>query len=185
MNRGILFAAVLALIASTSVSCRRATDPRHIATVDSLITAMDAARLTLNELDTQRYATADSILQLRRALFLQRFNDTLDKPEAALLGDQFVQLREATRRATDHRNVMQAVTTGSDRLKRLKQDLSSSALRDEEIAKALLNETKAVEAIEHSAMQVITNHQANQRALDQQLHVDSLLADTLPKRRIR
>lgn len=185
MKRGILFAALVALIGSASVSCRRATDPQRIATVDSLINAMEAARLTLNELDTQRYAAADSLLQLRRALFLKRFNDTLDKPSAALLGGQFVQLREATRRATDHRHVNEAVTTGSARLKRLKQDLAASALKEEEVTKALLNETNAAEAIENSVMQVITNYQANQRVLEQQVQVDSLLVDTLPKRPMR
>ncbi|MBL7952539.1 MAG: hypothetical protein JNM62_12565 [Flavobacteriales bacterium] len=183
MKRGILFAALVALIGSASVSCRRATDPQRIAAVDSLITAMEAARLTLNELDTQRYATADSILKLRRVLFLRRFNDTLDKPSAALLGDQFVQLREATRRATDHRHVMDAVTSGSARLKQLKQDLSASALLEEEVGKAILNETNAAEAIENSVMHVITNYQANQRVLDLQARVDSLLDDTLPSRR--
>lgn len=185
MKRGILFATVLALIGSTTVSCRRTSDPEQIAAVDSLINAMEAARLTLNELDTQRYATADSILQVRRAMFLKRFNDTLDKPSAALLGGQFVQLREATRRATDHRNVMHAVTNGSKRLKQLKQDLSAAALPQEEVPKALLNETNAAEAIENSVMQVITNYQANRRVLEQQVKVDSLLADTLTERRSR
>lgn len=185
MKRGILFAALVALIGSASVSCRRATDPQQIAAVDSLIHVMEAARLTLNELDTQHYAAADSLLQLRRKLFLKRFNDTLDKPSAALLGDQFVQLREATRRASDHRNVHEAVTTGSARLKRLKQDLSASALQEEEVARAILNETNAAEAIENSVLQVITNYQVNQRVLVQQARVDSLLADTVQKRPIR
>lgn len=185
MKRGILFAAVVALIGSTTVSCRRAAEPQQIAAVDSLINAMEAARLTLNELDTQRYAAADSILRSRRALFLKRFTDTLDKPSATLLGDQFVQLREATRRAADHRNVMQGVLNGSVRLKQLRQDLAVAALPPEEVPQVLFNETNAAEAIENSVMQVITNHQANQRVLEQQMKVDSLLADTLPKRSIR
>ena len=183
--RSILFAAVIALIACTTVSCRRAADPRQIAAVDSLITALDAVRLTLNELDTQHYAAADSILQANRVLFLQRFADTLDRTNASTLGDQFVQLREASRRATDHRNVSEAAAKGTVRLKQLKQDLSTAALAEEEGARALANEATAVATIENSVLEVITNYRSTQRALERQLQVDSLLVDTLLKRRTR
>lgn len=186
MKRGILFAAVFALgVGTTVVSCRRAADPRQIAEVDSLITAMDAARLTLNELDLERYAAADSILRSTRTLFLKRFADTLDRTSAATLGDQFVQLREASRRADDHRQVQDAATNGVLRLKKLKQDLAAGALPEEDIARALLNEANVAEAIEHGVMQVITNYQSNQRILDRQHLVDSLLLDTLPNRPLR
>lgn len=185
MERGILFAALVALIGSASVSCRRVTDPAQSVAVDSLITTLEAARLTLNELDTQRYAAADSLLQWHRALFLKRFSDTLDKADAALLGDQFVQLRQATRRANDHRNVARAVDHGTARLKLLKQDLAAAAWPQEEVTRALLDETNATVGIEASVMQVMEAYQTNSRALERQPQVDSLLTDTLPKRRTR
>lgn len=185
MKRGILFAALVALIGSASVSCRRATDPQRIAAVDSLIHAMEAARLTLNELDTTHYATADSLLQADRAVYLRRFADTLDRAHAAALGGQFVQLREATRRATDHRNVMQAIDKGTARLKQLRTDLAHAALTEEQCAQAIRTEASAVEAIEQSALQVIIAYQANQGVLDRRSVIDSLLADTFPKRRTR
>ncbi len=185
MNRGILFAALAALIGSASASCRRATDPQRIATVDSLIHAMEAARLTLNELDTAHYATADSLLQAGRALFLRRFADTLGRDHAAALGEQFIQLREAPRRAADHRNVLRAIDNGAVRLKQLRVDLTNSAFTEEQVAQALRTEIGAAEAIEHHTMQVITAYQANQGALERQPAIDSLLADTLPERRMR
>ena len=186
MNRGILFAALVALALGTvATSCRRATDPRQLATVDSLITTMEAARLTLNELDTQRYATADSILQGTRALFLHRFHDTLDKTTATALGNQFIALRETDRRATDHRQVVKAVHDAANRLGRLRNDVNSGALSAEDVAKAIANEAAATEGIEHALMQVITNHQATQRVLEQQATADSLLADTLNPHRTR
>lgn len=186
MNRGTLFAALLTLIGSaTLVSCRRVADPRQLAAVDSLMHVMEAARLTLNELDTQRYAAADSILHLRRTLFLDRFNDTLTKPAAALLGDQFVQLREAARRSQDHRHVDQAVAESTTRLMRLKQDLNAAALGEEEIVQALKRERDTAAALEKSVLLVVTNHQLNERVLEQQAAVDSVLADPMPKRRIR
>ena len=184
MKRGILFAGVVALVGSTTVSsCRRAADPQQLSAVDSLINALEAARLTLNELDTQRYAKADSILQATRALFLQRFNDTLAKDMAATLGDQFVQLREANRRGADQRNVHRSVVDAGLRLKQLRNDISVSALQVQDIVTALATERLAAEAIEAGVLQVITNYQTTQRVLDRQPLVDSLLIDTLPERR--
>lgn len=185
MKRGILFAGVVALVGSTTVSsCRRAADPQQLATVDSLINALEAARLTLNELDTQRYAKADSILQATRALFLQRFNDTLAKDLATTLGDQFVQLREADRRGTDHRNVYRSVVDAGLRLKKLRHDVSVAALEPKDVTAALTNERLAAEVIEGGVLQVISNYQSTQRVLERQPLVDSLLIDTLPERRI-
>jgi hypothetical protein len=184
MKRGILFAGMVALVASTTVtSCRRAADPQQLATVDSLINALEAARLTLNELDTQRYAKADSILQATRARFLQRFNDTLAKDAATTLGDQFVQLREANRRGADHRNVHRSVVGAGIRLKKLRNDVSVSALNEQDVVAALATERLAAEAIEGAVLQVIANYQATQRVLDRQPLVDSLLIDTLSERR--
>lgn len=178
--RGMLLAGLLAMIGNALlVSCRRAADPRQLATVDSLITTMEAARLTLHELDTQHYATADSILQGTRARFLQRFSDTLDKNTATVLGNQFIALRETGQRATDHRMVVQAVHEAGARLARLRHDVSSGALSAEDAATAIASETAASETVEQGVLQVITNHQATQRALEQQAMVDSLLADTL------
>jgi len=186
MNRGILFAALAALAISTSVtSCRRAADPYQLAVVDSLTNALEAVRLTLNELDTQRYATADSIFRSNYPLFLQRFKDTLDKPTATALGDQFVQLRETAHRAADHRMMLGAVNHTSTRLKELEQDLIHAALPEEEVSQALLDERHIVEGIENGVLQLIANYQANQRVLEQQAHVDSLLAVTLPEHRIK
>lgn len=184
MKRGILFAGLVALVGSTTwSSCRRAADPQQLATVDSLINAMEAARLTLNELDTQRYALADSMLQATRARFLERFVDTLTKNAAATLGDQFVQLRESDRRRTDHRNVHRSVVEAGARLKKLRHDVSVAALTEPDIASAIATERLAAEAIEAGVLQVITNYQTTQRVLDRQPLVDSLLHDTLPERR--
>lgn len=185
MKRGILFAALIALIGSASVSCRRATDPQRIAAVDSLIHALEAVRLTLNELDTTHYATADSLLQADRSVYLRRFADTLDRAHAAALGGQFVQLREATRRATDHRNVMQAIDKGAVRLKQLRTDLVNAALTEAQCAEAIRREAIAVETIEYSTLQVINAYQTNQEVLQQRPIIDSLLTDTLPERRKR
>ena len=176
MKRGILFAATTALVLGiTASSCRRPADPRQVATVDSLLTAMKAADLTLNELDTTHYATADSLLQGTRAKFLDRFNDTLDRTTAARLGAQFVQLREAARRATDHQRTRSIIADGTERLGRLRNDLLAGALTDEEALKALRDESAFAAALEQRVMQVITTHQATERALDDQPLVDSLL----------
>lgn len=183
MKRGILFAGVVALVGSTTVSsCRRAADPQQLATVDSLINALEAARLTLNELDNQRYAKADSILQATRGRFLQLFNDTLTMDMAATLGDQFVQLREANRRGADHRNVYRSVVNAGLRLKQLRNDISVSALKVQDIEAALATERLAAEAIEAGVLQVITNYQTTQRVLDRQPLVDGLLIDTIIER---
>lgn len=185
-GRGMVFVAVALLISSTPLSsCRRTTDPRQLAAVDDLITSMEAARLTLNELDTLHYSTADSILRATRSQFLLRFSDTLGKATATTLGNQFIALREAGLRATDHRNVVSAVRDEALRLTQLRNDMNAGALNREETAKAIVNETAASAVIEHRVIQVITNHQATQRVLELQTTVDSLLADTIDHRRTR
>lgn len=186
MKHGILFAALAALAFSVTVtSCRRATDPQQITTVDSLINDLEAMRLTLNELDTQRYALSDSVFQATRTRFMDRFKDTLDKPTAAALGNQFVQLRETGRRSADHRNILQVIGHTSERLKQLEHDLTNASLPEEDARVALLQEAAIVEGIRNGLLQVITNYQDNQRVLEQQAMIDSLLADTSQESTIR
>ena len=95
---------------------------------------------------------------------------------AAVLGEQFVQLREAHRRAMDHALVRNAVDEGHARLARLRNDLVGGILPDDQVRQALLSETTAAQVVENSVLQVMEHHRINQRTLERQPLVDSLLA---------
>ena len=59
MDRGILFIALLALIwGGLANACRRSADGTNLEKVDSLLTQVDAAIFTLNELDPDRFDRA-------------------------------------------------------------------------------------------------------------------------------
>ena len=186
MNRGILFAALAALVGSgLAQACRRAADPHQLATVDSLTNAVEAVFLTLNELDVHHYATADSILKAAKPLFMQRFADTLDRPTAALLGDQFIHLREARRMADDHLRIRTAAENTVLRLHQLHADMAQGALDREQGRAALYTEQRTITAMDPLVHQVITNYRATQRVLERQPSVDSILADTGTTHRTR
>ncbi len=183
MNRGILFTALTALVGSTLVqACRRSATPEQINAVDSLKNALEAASFILNELDTKHYATADSILGSTQHLFLQRFADTLDRPTAKALGEQFVRLRAASGMAIVQRNTQAAVDAAVVRSNALRDDLTLGAINPEAAHKALLIEQRAARGLDTLVHQVITNYRTTQRALELQATMDSLLVDTIMNR---
>jgi hypothetical protein len=186
MNRGILFAILAALVIGlTTSACRRATDPRQLAMVDSLIADMEAAHLTLNELDVQHYRKADSILGASRPLFLRRFSDTLDRATAMVLGRQFVHLRHAGQWAEEHERTRSLVEGTLLRLQRLRNDLDRQALKADDATDAVALERKATVALDTLVHRTLANYRTTQRVLVQQAHVDSLLAGnvTIPNER--
>jgi hypothetical protein len=174
MNRGILFAALIAF-GFCAAGCRHNADPTQLSTVDSLRTGIEAVVLTLTELDVTQYATADSIMKDRRHLFLECFADTLDRPTAVLLGDQFKQLREASRMASDHIHVRDDAEATLLRLTALRSDIVSGAMDAKESAHAIAQEQSMVQGMDRKVEQVISNYQGMQRVLDRQPEVDSLL----------
>ncbi|MCB0771051.1 MAG: hypothetical protein KDC00_11685 [Flavobacteriales bacterium] len=174
MNRGILFAAFIAF-GFHGTGCRQSPDPIQLSTVDSLRTGIGSVILTLTELDVTHYATADSILKDRRHLFLERFTDTLDRPTAALLGDQFKQLREASRMANDHIQVREEAEATLVRLIALRTDMSSGAMDTRTSANAIARERGTVQGMRRRVGQVISNYKAMQGVLERQPAVDSLL----------
>ena len=178
MNRGILFAALTAFVGSaTAISCRRPADPKQLSTVDSLRTQIEAGAMTLQELDVKNYTMADSILQATRPLFLERFADTLDRSTATLLGDQFVQLREAERMGNDHLGVWTEAEVMVSRLQALRTDLISGAVNIAEGTTAIQREQSKAKDLMPMVDQVIANYQAMQRVLERQAQVDSLLME--------
>ena len=178
MNRGILFVALAAFVGSTLVqACRRSALPEQLATLDSLTTALEAATLTLNELDVRHYATADSIWGTTRHLFLERFADTLDRTNAATLGEQFLRLRAASRMAIEHRKAQAAIDAAVIRVNALRGDLAQGAIDREAGHVAFLNEQHSVASLDTLVQHVIVNYRSTQRALEFQATMDRLLVD--------
>ncbi len=175
MNRGILFALTTALVVS-SLACRHPADPAQIATVDSLTNAMEAANMTLNELNLDHYQKATTLLDADRALYRDRFQDTLDKATALTLAGHFNRLREATHMSDDHASVQEATGTSAKRLRALHTDLEAGSLDPDAAARAILIELRIAKNMDSLVQQVIMNYRSTQLALTLQPKVDSLLA---------
>jgi hypothetical protein len=176
MNRGILFAVLSALaLCAVAPACHRSPDPAQLRTVDSLITSIDAALLTLNELDPVRYAHSDSLHAQREALFNVRFTDTLDRTVADALATPFLVLRSAARMGEDHRRVVTDLEAARIRLAALQTDLSSGAMEPETSAAALVEERNLAVQLDSNVHWILDNYRSLQRVWDDLPRIDSLL----------
>lgn len=177
MNRGILFAAIVALgVNGFFQGCRTPADTAQLRAVDSLITSVDAAILTLNELDRARYQRTDSMFQVQRLLFETRFQDTLDRATADALGNQFIVLRGSAEMGHAHESVLNDLSASSERLRALQLDLKNGAMEPDAARTVIANEYKTWTSLETSVLGVIENYRVVQRAWENVAHIDSLLA---------
>jgi hypothetical protein len=161
------------------MSCSEAVpSAAQLNTVDSLVTATDAAVLTLNELDQGRYDRMDTLFQQHQARFLERFKDTLDPNSAHVLGDQFLQLRSARQLGEDHVRVMSDIAAASERLRALRTDLANGAIDTVAAAAIITNEERRHTALLDAVRAVIANYRSVQLAWDRRVEVDSLLMMT-------
>lgn len=175
MKRGILFALITPLMVVHS-GCSRDVDPTLVQSVDSLITKMEAANLTLNELDVEQYHEANVLFERSKVDFIQRFGDTLDRPTSNTLATQYNLLNTAAAMAEDHIAVHNAVSQSVDRLNALRSDLTNGVLQTEKAAEAVGNENFVSTELLNMVHTVLDNYQATQRAIAQQPQVDTLLA---------
>ncbi|MEO8589062.1 MAG: hypothetical protein ABI432_06825 [Flavobacteriales bacterium] len=176
MNRGILLASITALAMNGLFQgCRTPADPAQLRTVDSLITTVDAAMLTLNELDRTRYQRTDSMFQVQRPLFEARFKDTLDRAAADVLGNQFLALRTAADMGRDHERVLNDLGTTAERLRALRLDLQNGAMEPPKGRIAMNRERTAWSLLETSVLGVIDNYRIVQRTWENVAQVDTLL----------
>jgi hypothetical protein len=179
MNRGILFATAAALtLGSLGFGCKPAAGPSHLKSVDSLLTTVEAALLTLNELDRERYTRATAVYRSEAARFQERFKDTLDRPTAELLGNHFRLLRAAESMGEEHDQVLAELIVSKDRLKALRRDMESGAMNAQDADKALAAERDASAYTAVHVDAVIANYRTIQRAWEDRDAVDSLLAVT-------
>ncbi len=176
MDRGILFVAVIALAwGGLANACRRSADATHLQTVDSLITTMDAAIRTLNELDQQRFQQAADAYREREPLFRDRFLDTLDRNSAELLGDQFLSLSAATEMGRDHQRTLEELHGAAGRLRALRLDVMNVAMDMEEEQLAINTEEQVCELLQANVQLVIGNYRTMQQTWDLLPRTDSLL----------
>lgn len=182
MDRGILFVALIALaISALAHACRRSADEKHLQTVDSLMTNVEAAILTLNELDPQRYTRAADAYLEREPLFQVRFLDTLDRISAELLGDQFITLSTAGEMAHDHSRTLEELHAAADRLRTLRHDVMNAAMDMEEEQMAVNTEQQVQQLLQNNVQQAIENYKAVQHTWDLLPRTDSLLAAGRPQ----
>ena len=178
MKRGILLAMMCALAGSSFLQgCRNPPDTAQLRTVDSLITVVDAAMLTLNELDRSRYTRTDSLFQAQSPLFAARFADTLDRATADALANQFITLRSATTMARDHEQVLTDLGTASERLRALRLDLQNGTMKPTKGKEALLTERAAWSLLETNLLGIIDNYRMLQRTWDNVASIDPMIGN--------
>lgn len=174
MNRGILFAAVAAL--ALGHACRQPADPGAVQAVDSLITRVEAAILTLNELDHGRYARAEAVFRSDAPRYEERFKDTLDRHTALILGNHYKVLRAAGPMGREHQQVHADLGRTLDRLKALRTDLGTTAVDRKEAPSVLARERQQVATLDTLVHVVIQNYRSVQQAWDDLDEVEPLLA---------
>lgn len=177
MTRGILFAPfILFAYSGLGVACNTPADPEQIRTVNSMISHVKAAKLTLNELDRVRYDRAAALYRSDETRFLERFNDTLDRESAQKLADHFNVLRASAQMGLDHDRVAEDVIHTNERLRTLREDMVSGAMNANGATTAIAKEERIVGTLDSMVAQVIINYKAVQKAWDDLAAVDSLLA---------
>jgi hypothetical protein len=148
--------------------------------VDTLITTVEAALLTLNELDPVRYARLDSVLDAEQYRFAQRFEDTLDRGTADTLGNMYLMLRAAGDMGRDHERLVQELNTTVLRLRALRTDLELGAMRTDEAATAVSMERMVLRELEVNVHRAIDNYRLAQRTGDELSRLPALLGETTP-----
>ena len=182
MDRGVRYLLLIALAAGMLAhACRRQADGANLQTVDSLITRVDAAILTLNELDAGRFRQGADAFAARETLFDRRFNDTLDQKEAELLGSQFLILDAASEMAADHERTLKELEVSAERLRNLRTDVMNAAMSTEEEEKAIGIEQHVHQLLHANVEQTIANYRSMQDSWERLPATDSLLnaADTV------
>lgn len=177
MDRGILLVAFIALaISALAHACRRSADESHVRTVDSLITQVEAAILTLNELDPERFSRAADAYVQRAPLFEARFRDTLDRNSAELLGNQYITMSTAGEMGHDHSRILEELHAAADRLRTLRHDVMNAAMDMEEEQKAINTEQQVHQLLQANVQQAIENYKTIQHTWELLPRTDSLLA---------
>lgn len=177
MNRGILFASLAALAWSPLGSgCRTPAGPEQVKAVENLITRVEAAHLTLNELDRGRYGRAEAVFRSEADRFTARFQDTLDPATAEAMVTHFRVLRAAGSMGESHDLLVERLADDRERLRHLHADLLSGAIGAEEAREIIAREAQRVDALDPPVQAVIANYKAVQRTWDELPRIDSLLA---------
>ena len=156
-------------------ACRRSADERNLEKVDSLITTVDAAIMTLNELDAGRFERAHAAFSEREPLFKARFADTLDRKSAEVLGDQYLALQASGTMATDHLRTLQELAGSAERLRSLRQDVINAAMGSEEERTAIGTEEQVHGLLQANVQRTIQNYRTIQDAWEKLPVTDSLL----------
>ena len=162
------------------VACRQAPDPAQLTAVDQLISATDAAVLTLNELDRGRYRRSDSLFRDQQAGFASLFEDTLGRHAATVLADQYIALRASAAMGSDHERLLADITSSSERLRVLRSDLSNGSIQKEKGALLIGHEQQRHTAIIEEVHHVIDNYRTLQQAWDRRDTVAVLLSEANP-----
>ena len=160
------------------VACRPAPDTTQLTAVDQMITATDAAMLTLNELDHARYRLGDSLYVAQGPAFAMRFRDTLDRSAAQALGDQFIALRAAASMGAEHERVSADIIDSGERLRTLRADIANGAVASERGASLIAQEQQRHASLVDAVHRVMDNYRTLQQAWARRDTVNLLLAET-------
>jgi len=180
MNRGILFAVIIALAWSGFTSgCRKAADTGQLTTLDSLSYTMDKMLSALMELDQHVYVLSDSALTVHEQDYNELFMDTLDRATADALANQYLVLRGAENVQRDHLNLQREISSTQQRLEDLRNDVNSGAMDNEAAHAAIATELQRASSVERAIALIASNHFTIKRTMEELNTTDPLRLRTL------
>lgn len=130
--RLVKYTALAVVLLPLGNACRRAADPAHLASLDSMLTATDSLTRALAAIDMERLRSLDSIYAHRREAVFLLMRDTLDKPSALSVGNLH-RAMSSTLARVEHEldGVKQDLATSHVQLDHLKHDVEEGLLTPE------------------------------------------------------
>ena len=167
----------LALLCFTPQACKRASDPKHLYSLDSMMVITDSLRRAVMAIDMPGLLAIDSIYRGKRDSILDLMNDTLQKRDAIAIGNFHRAMNGSMIRVKrDHDAVNAALTSTSKQLIDLRHDVDHGLLPPEQERANIYQEGLFVTQQMHATDMLCgsaENVQRNWRMYHE--HVDSLL----------
>ena len=178
MKRGIPMAIAGAFLwGALHTACTPPPDPTRMRSLDSLLTMTDSLQAVVNGIDVDVYRRMDSVFRAQRDGIEARFNDTLVKGSAMILGNYHRAMNKSLGRVLKHRPTLQVeLATSRKQLTDLRHDLDRGLLPDGPQHTYLQQETMILGELARNVTALERSAGTASRAWLQRAAVDSLLA---------
>lgn len=178
MKNGIPVALCTAFLWSMMhTACTPPADPARMHTLDSLITVTDRLRTVVNAIDLAVYQRMDSVFRTQREAIEARFNDTLVKESAMVLGNYHRAMTKSLGRVLKNHAPLQGdLATSQKQLQDLHHDFERGLLPEKPQHTYLSQEKLILGELARNVSSLERSAGTASRAWRHRAKVDSLLA---------